>query len=67
MSEDNVGIGVVDAMNKLFGKHEGFRAFHAKGTVVEGSFKGTSDGAALSKAAIFKAVIEEASIAAPLA
>jgi catalase len=53
LSEDNVGIGVVDAMNKLFGKHEGFRAFHAKGTVVEGSFKGTSDGAALSKAAIF--------------
>ena len=53
LSEDNVGIGVADAMNKLFGKHEGFRAFHAKGTVVEGSFKGTSDGAALSKAAIF--------------
>jgi len=48
LSEDNVGIGVVDAMNKLFGKHEGFRAFHAKGTVVEGSFKGTSDGAAFT-------------------
>ena len=27
LSEDNVGIGVVDAMNKLFGKHEGFVHF----------------------------------------
>jgi hypothetical protein len=31
---------IVDAMNKLFGMHPGFRANHAKGVVVEGKFKG---------------------------
>ena len=51
--DTSVEVGVVDAMNAVFGKHAGARAFHAKGVVVEGSFKGTSEGAALSKAAIF--------------
>ena len=44
---------IVDAMNKLFGVHAGFRANHAKGVVVEGTFKGTPEGAALSQAALF--------------
>jgi catalase len=44
---------VVDAMNKLFGAHPGFRAFHAKGVVVEGSFKGSPEAAALSQATLF--------------
>ena len=35
---------VVDAMNKAFGTHPGFRANHAKGLVVEGSFKASSRG-----------------------
>jgi catalase len=48
-----VQVQVVDAMNKVFGAHPGFRAFHAKGVVVEGSFRGSPDGAALSKAKIF--------------
>lgn len=43
----------VDAMNKLWGQHPGFRANHAKGVVVEGSFTPSKDAAALSKASLF--------------
>jgi catalase len=46
-------VQVVDSMNKVFGVHPGFRAFHAKGVVVEGSFQGSPEGAALSKATLF--------------
>ena len=35
---------LVDAMNKVFGVHPGFRANHAKGIVAEGSFQGLSRG-----------------------
>jgi catalase len=48
-----VETAIVDAMNKLFGAHPGFRANHAKGLVVEGSFKASSEAAALSKAVLF--------------
>jgi catalase len=48
-----VEVQIVDAMNKVFGTHPGFRANHAKGIVVEGSFKASPDAAALSKAALF--------------
>jgi catalase len=48
-----VEIQIVDAMNKLFGTHPGFRANHAKGVVVEGSFTASPGAAALSKAALF--------------
>lgn len=48
-----VETGLVDAMNTVFGKHEGFRANHAKGIVVEGSFTAAPDAAKLSKAALF--------------
>jgi len=44
---------IVDAMNKVFGVHKGFRANHAKGIVVEGSFKATPEAVALSKAVLF--------------
>ena len=44
---------IVDAMNKAFGVHPGFRANHAKGVVVEGSFTASPDAAALSKASLF--------------
>ena len=30
---------IVDAMNKVYGVHPGFRANHAKGVVAEGTFK----------------------------
>ena len=48
-----VEIQVVDAMNKAFGTHPGFRANHAKGVVVEGSFTASPEAAALSRAVLF--------------
>jgi len=44
---------VVDAMNKVFGEQHGFRAVHAKGIVVEGSFKASPEAKALSLASLF--------------
>jgi catalase len=51
--EQPIEIQIVDAMNKLFGTHPGFRANHAKGVVVEGNFTASPGAAALSKAALF--------------
>ncbi len=51
--DDSVEVQIVDAMNKAFGTHPGFRANHAKGIVLEGSFKASPEAAALSKAALF--------------
>jgi hypothetical protein len=48
-----VETAVVDAMNKAFGVHPGFRANHAKGVVVEGSFTASPEAAALSRAILF--------------
>ena len=44
---------VVDLANKLNGVHPGFRAFHAKGVVVEGSFKASPEARQLSHATLF--------------
>ncbi len=44
---------IVDALNKVYGVHPGFRANHAKGIVAEGTFRAASDAARLSKAVIF--------------
>jgi catalase len=44
---------VVDLANKLNGEHPGYRAFHAKGIVVEGSFKASPEAAKLSRAELF--------------
>ena len=44
---------VVNAMNKVFGVHAGFRANHAKGVVVEGRFKASAEAAGLSRASLF--------------
>lgn len=46
-------VQAVDALNKAFGVHPGFRANHAKGIVVEGNFKAFPIAQSLSKAAIF--------------
>src|SRR4051812_26667487 len=46
-------VQIVDALNKAFGVHPGFRANHAKGIVTEGSFKASPAAASMSKAAIF--------------
>ncbi len=42
---------IVDAMNALHGTHPGFRAAHAKGTFVRGSFTAAPEAANLSRAA----------------
>jgi catalase len=44
---------IVDLANKVDGVHPGFRAFHAKGVVVEGSFKASPEAARLSSASLF--------------
>jgi catalase len=44
---------IVNALNKVYGVHPGFRANHAKGIVGQGTFKASPDAATLSKAAIF--------------
>ena len=44
---------IVDLANKLNGVHPGFRAFHAKGVVVEGTFKASPEAASLSRASLF--------------
>jgi catalase len=52
-AEQALSVQIVDALNKAFGSHPGFRANHAKGVVVEGSFKASPDAPALSKAKLF--------------
>ena len=44
---------IVDAMNKIYGSHAGFRANHAKGVVAEGHFKASPGAAKLSRAVLF--------------
>jgi catalase len=43
----------VDVMNKLWGRHPGMRANHAKGVVVLGTFSPSKEAVKLSKADIF--------------
>lgn len=49
----STAVRTVDAMNKLWGRHPGLRANHARGVVAEGSFTPAPEGAALSMASIF--------------
>jgi catalase len=44
---------IVDAMNKVFGVHPGFRANHAKGIVAEGHFTGAPEALGLSRSVLF--------------
>lgn len=41
----------VDAANRGFGRHPGFRALHAKGTLLAGTFAATQEAAGLTSAA----------------
>lgn len=41
----------VDTINDVFGRHPGFRALHAKGTMCKGTFTATPEAAALTSAA----------------
>ena len=51
--DTSVGEQIVDVMNKLWGRHPGFRANHAKGLLTEGSFMPTSAGSGLSTSPLF--------------
>jgi catalase len=48
-----VVVQIVDALNKNYGVHPGYRANHAKGIVVEGSFKASPEAATLNKSTLF--------------
>jgi catalase len=50
---DDVATQIVDALNKRYGVHPGYRANHAKGIVVEGRFKATPEAATLTRSPIF--------------
>lgn len=41
----------IDAVNGVFGRHPGFRALHAKGTLCKGTFTATAEAAKLTSAA----------------
>lgn len=40
----------VDAINGVFGRHDGFRALHAKGTLCKGTFTASPEAASLTRA-----------------
>jgi catalase len=44
---------IVNALNKVYGVHPGFRANHAKGIVLEGHFKAAAGAAQLSRSELF--------------
>jgi catalase len=44
---------IVDLANEVDGVHPGFRAFHAKGVVIEGTFKASPEARQLSSATLF--------------
>jgi catalase len=52
-ADEPVPAQIVDLANKVDGVHPGFRAFHAKGIVVEGRFKASPEAARLSSATLF--------------
>ena len=41
----------IDAVNEVFGRHPGFRALHAKGTLCKGTFTASPEAAPLTRAA----------------
>jgi len=53
---------LVDALTKVFGAYSGFRSNHAKGIVVEGSFKASPEAADLSRAVLFNGTVIPATI-----
>ena len=48
---DGLGEQLVDALNAVSGTHAGFRAAHARGTVVTGTFRANPAASAHSRAA----------------
>ena len=43
-------VKIVHAFNDLFGRHDGYRAIHAKGLVCEGTFEASSEARAVTRA-----------------
>jgi catalase len=54
-ADPDVAEQIITNMNKAFGTYPATRANHAKGVVFEGTFTPGPEGAALSKAALFRA------------
>ena len=52
-AEDSLAVQIVDAMNKIYGSHPGFRANHAKGIVAEGTFAPAPEATKLSVSPLF--------------
>jgi catalase len=52
-ADQPIEVQIVDAFNKVYGVHPGFRANHAKGIVAQGTFGASPDAASLSKANLF--------------
>ncbi len=52
-AEAPLAVQIVDALNKRFGVHPGFRANHAKGIVAQGSFKASPEATSLSRSPLF--------------
>jgi catalase len=52
-----VTVQIVDLMNKIYGAHPGFRANHAKGLVVEGTFKASPEAKKLSRSLLFSSSV----------
>lgn len=52
----------VDAINEVFGRHDGFRALHAKGTLCKGTFDASPEAAELTRAAHMQAETVAATI-----
>jgi catalase len=50
MSDQETAERAVDAINEIGGRHEGYRAAHAKGTLVAGTFTPTPEAAELTSA-----------------
>ena len=51
--DGSVAAQIVDAMNRRYGVHPGYRANHAKGIVVLGSFVASPEAATLSRSPLF--------------
>jgi catalase len=51
---NSTGLELVDALNGVFGKHDGARAVHSKGVIAQGKFTPDPKASALSKAIHFQ-------------
>nr|MDQ6915855.1 catalase [Actinomycetota bacterium] len=53
-ARDQLSESIVDALNDIAGRHDGFRAVHAKGTLCAGTFTPSPGAAAVCRAAHFQ-------------